>query len=245
MNRQRSLVPHGFLFFSALPHEHQAEQRSHDEHADHDEHHVHVEAGGGLIASTAPDFIARTVGSRVFARNVVIRLERHQVLLEGGGITALIGCDFLFESGDVGDQIGNVPLEESVVHVGWFRESLGGHPLDGLTRFVFLAGGVNRSNGQANVVHVAHSVDSGVATVAVGGGDVHLLRPPGAGTGHVKVVLPKAVAGTGQFVAQRPGHRDDVVGGCGVRQRERSGWGLGFVGVGHVDVHVSGAVVGR
>ena len=108
---------------------------------------------------------------------------------------------------------------------------------------VLLAGVVNGSNGQGDVVHVSHAVSSSKATVTVRRRDVHFLSPPHVGTGQVEVVFPESIARTGEFVAQGPGHGDDVERRRAVGKEERRRWRLRFVGVLHVDIQVTATVV--
>ena len=240
---QGGFVPLGFFHWTVSSHEHQAQKCGHHEDADHDEHEVHVEARGSFVPAAALDLLGWAVGSWVIARKVVVRLKGHQVLFKRSCIGAVCGRNLFFESGDVCDEVCDVPFKQGIVHFLRCRKRFGGQPLDGIGRLVFLAGGVNCTYAHADVVHVTHAVDAGETSVSVRGWDVHFLGPSGAGARHVEVVLPEAIAGSGEFVAQRPRHRNHVEGGCGVGQEERSGWGLCFVGVCHVDVHVAGTVV--
>ena len=237
-------VPLGFIGLSTVSHEHQAEQSSQDEHADHDHNHVRVQSTFSVVSAVALNVLRGTIRTRVLAGNIEFGVEFHQARIQrcnfgAAGVLSQLG----FKIGNVSRQICDVPCKQVIVHVRWCWKFFGRHPLGGIGRLVFLAKIVHGLDRQSDVVHVSHAVGSSKAAVAIGRWNVHFLRPAGSGARHVQIVFPESIAGSRQLIAKRPRHRDDREGGCGVRQRKGGGWGLGFIGINHVDGKITGAIV--
>ena len=73
-----------------------------------------------------------------------------------------------------------MPVKEFFFHLSRRWKFLGGHPLRGVAGFVLLAEIINGTDREADVIHVPHAVGASVATITVGGWDVHLLGPASA-----------------------------------------------------------------
>ncbi len=246
VNGERFRVPLHFLgLATATTHEHQAEEGCHNEHADHDEDDVHVEAAFSVIGAVALNFFGWAVCTGVVAGNVKVGVEFSQTRFKGH-LVRLVGVigQLCLNFGDFSHEFGHVPVKEFLFHLGRRWKLFGRHPLRGVAGLVLLAEVVDSTDRETDVIHVSHAVGAGVATITVGGGNVHLLDPAGAGPGHVQVVLPEAVAGSGQLVAQGPGDRNHREGWRTIGQGKRCGWRLGLVGVVyHVNVEVAGAII--
>ena len=169
MNGKRGFVPLEFLgLTAATSHEHQSKESGHDEDANDDEDEVHVQSGS-FLCSRALDFIHRAISACIFTRSIKLGVKFHQT---GFKARLVIGVGWVrklcFNLFNVGDEVSHVPLEQGIVHLGRRRQCFGGQPLGGLTGLVFLTSIVNRSHGQTDVVHVAHAVDTCIASIAVG-----------------------------------------------------------------------------